>query len=105
MTKVCIGRDGNRRSISSDGHATGSTEVCAAVTGILYSLAGYLTNAEADPAEHFVDIQKMEIGEAHVVMDAFGDCGVEAAFDMAAIGLLQIEKKFPEFICVTLAEA
>ena len=45
MTKVYAERDGNRCILSAQGHAIGSEQVCAAVSGLLYALAGYLTNA------------------------------------------------------------
>ena len=48
------------RAIVVQGHATGSDKVCAAVSGILYALGGYLTNAKG------VDIQTMRMEDAHV---------------------------------------
>lgn len=45
MTQVYAERDGQRCILSAQGHATGSVEACAAVSGILYALAGYVTNA------------------------------------------------------------
>ena len=45
MPQVYAERDGQRCILSAQGHATGSVEACAAVSGILSALAGYVTNA------------------------------------------------------------
>ena len=75
--------------LSVDGHATGSPEVCAGVSAVVYALAGYLTNRVPE-AEIRLDSGRAQIS-----------CrGQRAMFEMAWIGLAQIEKAHPEFIRV-----
>ena len=73
MTKVYAEKDKDRYQISARGHATGSPEVCAAVSG-------------------------------DVAIDFRGGERAEAVFDMAVIGLLQIEQSCPEYIHVETME-
>lgn len=49
MTRIYAEMDGPRCTISAQGHATGSVEACAAISGILYALAGYVTNRIGHP--------------------------------------------------------
>lgn len=102
MTQVYIESKGERHILSAKGHATGSSEVCAGVSGILYALAGWLKNAIAEPERHRVEAHRWRIWEADVLLDISGDETVEAAFDMATVGLLQIESQYPDYISVEL---
>ena len=95
MTQVYAEHSGNRCILSAKGHATGSVEVCAAVSGILYALAGYLTNAVR---ERYIEFYENRMEEADVLLDYNGDEGTSAAFEMAVIGLAQIGKQYPEFL-------
>lgn len=69
-------------------HAAGSAQVCAAVSGIMAALAGYLQNSSAT-----VSILDMRKGYNRLVFS-----GADEAFKMAVIGLMQIEKSYPEYI-------
>ena len=93
MTKIKFEADGDRYILSARGHATGSVEVCAAISGILYALAGYLCYAEATEHE-----RRME--SADVLLDYSGPERVEAAYAMAMIGLELLEGEYPELIRV-----
>ena len=97
MTQIYAERSGNRCILSAQGHATGSVEVCAAVSGILYALAGYLTNAVT---ERYIEFYENRMEEADVLFDFNGDEQTAAAFEMAVIGLLQIVQQYPEFLKV-----
>lgn len=97
MTQVYAERSGNRCILSAKGHATGSVEVCAAVSGILYALAGYLTNALR---ERYIEFYENRVEEADVLLDFNGDDCTVAAFEMAVIGLAQIGQQYPEFLRV-----
>lgn len=99
MTQVCAQRSGNRCILSAKGHATGSVEVCAAVSAILYALAGYLANAVH---ERYIEFYEHRMEEADVMFDFSGDECTAAAFEMAAIGLAQIAKAHPEYIVVEM---
>ena len=93
MTQVYAERDGQRCILSAQGHATGSVEACAAVSGILYALAGYVTNAMR---ERYVEVYTWRMESGDVQLDFDGDDGTAAAFEMAVIGLAQVAQAHPE---------
>lgn len=97
MTRIYAEMDGPRCTISAQGHATGSVEACAAISGILYALAGYVTNAKL---ERPVEVYTWTMESGKVLLDFNGDAGTTAAFEMAVIGLLQIAEAHPEQVCM-----
>lgn len=98
MTRVYIETDGKRHILSARGHATGSAEVCAAVSGILYALAGYLTLEESAQAH------KHRMESADVLLDYSGGVRVESAYAMATVGLLQLRDAYPKLVEVEIFE-
>lgn len=112
MTQVFAGRGGGQFCLRARGHATyegppgdGGQEArlvpvqaCAYLSGILYSLAGYLANAQAR-GEARVVCSRLESGDALLCFR--GDEGVRGAYEMALIGLKQLEKACPELVRVT----
>lgn len=100
MTRVYAERDGNRHIIYARGHATGSPEICAAISGILYALAGYVRNASDESTLAYSE--RLDSGD--VALDFRGGDGARGAFEMAVIGLKQIEAKYPAFISVEFSE-
>lgn len=98
MTFVYCEKNGNQYTITAKGHATGRPEVCAAVSGLLYALAGYLENGEGIGRLH----GRIEPGDFSVTFD--GDGLAMAVYNMTLIGLLQIEKSHPEYIQVEQEE-
>lgn len=97
MTQVTYGGDGSWHYLRAAGHATGSPEVCAAVSGLVYALAGCLKSLERQGRAE-VRLCSLESGDA--VLDAEGGAELDGAFDTAVIGLLQIAQKYPEFVRV-----
>lgn len=97
MTRVLVENSGTRCALSAKGHATGSETVCAAVSGILYALAGYLVNAAE---ERYVEIYEYRVESGDVKLDFCGDERAEAAFEMAMIGLRQLEQGWPGLVRV-----
>lgn len=104
MTKICVEEDGRRRVLSAQGHATGHPDVCAAISSILFSLAGWLENARANPAKHWIECFTCRMESGDVMLDFAGDDDMAVAFDLAVIGLLQLEKAYPELIQVEAYE-
>ncbi len=95
MTKVMAWSDGQGKyEITAKGHATGSVAGCAYISGILYSLAGYLTATGAGRLEEC----RMEPGD--VVLRFRGGAKAEAAFWMAVIGLELLEESYPDIVRV-----
>ncbi len=74
-------------------HATGSPMVCAGASAIVWALAGWLHNHGPEGT-----VINLRAG------DAFVQCGrspeTETAFELALIGLRQMEKKYGEYIKV-----
>lgn len=97
MTRVYAERSGNRCILSAQGHATGSVEVCGAISAIVYALAGYLVN-------HDIKISERRMEDADVLLDFDGDDCTAAAFEMAVIGLAQIGQQYPKFLQVEFQE-
>lgn len=106
MTNVYVERDGNRYLISADGHA-GDRDVCNMITGIMYAFAGYVENMEAaGEAAIFNAVYPQSTEEAaelngKMLFEVSGDERVEAAYDMAVIGLVQLAASFPENVSVS----
>lgn len=98
MTFVYCEKDGDRYTVAAKGHATGSPEVCAAVSGLLYALAGYAQNEKGVGRLH----GRIEPGDFSLTFD--GDERAEAVYSMTLIGLFQIEKSHPEYIKVEQQE-
>lgn len=97
MTDVKIACSGKRWSVTAKGHAD-DIEACNYITGVLYSLAGFATNeAERGKAK----LLRADISPGDVTIDATGGARLDAAFEMACIGLLQLQQSRPEAISVS----
>lgn len=94
MTVIRYSRTEEELRLWAEGHATGSERVCAAVSGLLYALLGYLENIGGDYSSMVED--------GSVVVRVARSEKTDSAFDLVLIGLLQIEKAEPEYIKVTL---
>ena len=101
MTKGYAARADGECCLTLQGHATGSVEVCAAISGIVYALAGYLKNAAR---KRCVQIDEMALHSGEVSIRFTGGQAENGAFEMAVIGLLQLEKQYPENICMEYRE-
>ena len=95
MTKVFAKQRGNCFTLILYGHATGSEKVCAAISSIVYALAGYLKNIEVEKGE------KPPVIQLKSGFSSFRFSGKEAksAYDMAVIGLMQLANQYPKYIC------
>ena len=98
MTTVYYFHERDQFLISAFGHATGSEAVCAAVSGILGALAGFTINIP----EHIFDVYVRQAESGKFKLYVRGDEIVKAAFDMAYIGLKQIEMQKPDYIKVII---
>lgn len=96
MTNVFLTEDHDRYIIKAVGHATGSEKVCAGVSAILSSVAGWLANNGPMLYWH---AERLDEGDAEIRFA--GGYIAKAVYDVAAIGLLQIEKKYPKYIKIS----
>lgn len=99
MTKVYARKHGDSYLVQAKGHATGSVEVCAAVSGILYALAGFLQNRQDAVRDVHV---KLESADAEIRF--CGGDGADAVFMQTVIGLAQLEAARSEYISVDFKE-
>ena len=103
MTKIEITKADPRYSILFDGHATGSAEVCAGVSALMYSLEGYLRNHEQDLFLHSAKIDDPGWGYISFELEDPSNF-IRGAFDLVMVGLMQIAASYPDFCEVKLNE-
>ena len=90
MTSVYLERNGDRYTVHCQGHATGSAEVCAAVSCLVCTLANWLRMSHTE-------IVAEQIKEADALLCFEGE---KTAFDMVCVGFLQLERYYGEYIKV-----
>lgn len=95
MTEVIIRRDGRMYYVSAQGHATGSVEVCAAVSALMYTLDGYINNAPIRIYE-----ECMEPG--NVLLRFEGGTEAEIAVDVVSVGIEMLELTFPDHVSASI---
>lgn len=94
MTRVYLEQDGNWYMLSCRGHATGSVEACAAVSCLVYTLAGWLHNTEDACAE------AETIEDGYVVLRFTGGEAARIAFELVLVGFLQLAQEYGEYVSV-----
>lgn len=100
MTSITIETEGNRRMLTAKDHA-GDIEACNYITGVLYSLGGFIAN-EAERGNTELLQLRMEPGD--VVIEAKGGERMETAFEMACVGLLQLQLQRPAAVQVEIVD-
>ena len=93
--------EGGRCLLVLDGHAAGSPEVCAAISGLAYALAGYLVNAEKDGR---ADVYAAELSSGQVRIHANGDDRCVGACEAVLLGLRQISAQYPDYLQMEFGE-
>lgn len=93
MTQVKLTQDGNKYTVTATGHATGSVEMCAAISSLLYALDGWLANSDVIVSE-----KRMDDADVHIVFVGGERC--ETVFDMVTIGFLRLQETDRERIKV-----
>lgn len=88
---------GERYRLIAEGHATGSVEVCAAVSTITQSLYGYVYNLQRTGDAEIVE---KSIASGKFSLCAKGDDRLRGAFELAKQGLLQLANSFPEYVAI-----
>lgn len=97
MTRVSFDYGLDNLAIRAEGHATGSEEVCAAVSSLTLSLLGYVLN-EQRRGEALISQQVLEPGRFY--LRASGGDKLRGAFEMTKQGMEQLQNSFPEFVAV-----
>lgn len=92
MTRVTLKEDSGRYSVICEGHATGSVEVCAAVSTLVYTLLGYLKNADG------VAVENAELADGYAEIKFSGGENARVAYELICIGFLQLAMAKDELI-------
>lgn len=95
MTRVALKEDGGRYLVVCEGHATGSSEVCSAVSTLVYTLLGYLKNADG------VAVEKEELADGYAEIEFSGGECARVAYELICIGFLQLSQSKGEFLEVS----
>jgi len=98
MITVKADLEGDEMSFSMHGHANynpGNDIVCAGCSAICYALLGMLANLQ----DHIESLDTIE-ESGNVEVLCVGDEMTKMAFTMAVVGILQIEKKYPNYVRV-----
>ena len=96
MTRVTLKEGGGRYSVVCEGHATGSCEVCAAVSTLVYTLLGYLKNADGVAVENEV------IADGYAEIEFSGGECARVAYELISIGFLQLAQAKSNFVEIFL---
>lgn len=101
MTEVYYYRGDDSHELFIVGHAgydsAGKDIVCAAVSSLGWALIGFLENSANDTSDY---AHTTESGQLSISAVSAPD--VDAAFKMTIIGLMQIAKKYPDFVRVSI---
>lgn len=101
MVKVYAEHDGSRYLLSAQDHATGSEQVCAAVSALVYAFAGYAANAKEQGR---AEVYSMRLDSGKALIHCSGDQAVGAAFDTVVLGLMQVALSSPDYLTVEMGE-
>ena len=100
MTYVEYVRDKDGHRLHIDGHAgydsTGCDIVCAGVSAVCFALLGFLENFAADTSDY-------TYMSGQCIVTSCSDYRVDAAFDMAVLGLMQIAHKYPDYVNIHIS--
>lgn len=97
MTQIRVISNGDRYlRMSCNGHAD-TEAVCAGISAICYSLSGWCENNR----HHLKFLSHTENSGNYTILIEGDECA-NSAFEMAVIGLLQIQKAHPKEVEMTV---
>ena len=96
MTCVTLDKSNGRYLVEAVGHAEGSVQACAAVSVLMYSLLGYLSNAEG------VDVEDWHAADGFFSIEFSGGEAARIMYDYGVIAFLQLEKSYGEYVAVKI---
>ena len=97
MTCVTLSESGGRYVVEAQGHATGSVQACAAVSVLMYSLLGYLSNADG------VEVENEDIADGFFSVEFSGGEVARIMFEFCTISFLQLERSYGEYVSIKIA--
>lgn len=99
MTKIKIDKKDDRVVIKAKGHATGSNEVCSAISALICSLEAWIVNNPDCVRKHFSDI---EAGDVHIEFVPV-ESESYTALEFLVIGLVNLAKNYGEYVTVSVS--
>lgn len=91
MTHVRLSQDGTRCAVSCEGHATGSVEVCAAVSMLIQTAAAWARGSGA-----VIFDLRLDPGDARLEYDADDDGLV--LLDVLHVGFALLARRYPDIV-------
>lgn len=102
MIRVRYETDGREHRLTMEGHANyadrGDDIVCAGASSIVYALLGWLENNGQDQ-----EFNCCEVESGNVRIYCEGGDRTAAAFEMTAIGLMQLADSYPDYVAIETA--
>ena len=96
MTSVTLDKTADRYVIEAVGHAEGSVQACAAVSVLMYSLLGYLANAEG------VEVEDWNTADGFFSVEWSGGEAARIMYEFGKIAFLQLEGSYGEYVAVKI---
>lgn len=95
MTSVTLAEREGRYTVEAVGHAEGSAQACAAVSTIMYSVLGYLSNVEE------IEIDTADFAEGFFSIGFSGGVAAQEMYKFCTVAFLQLEKSYSEYVTVS----
>jgi len=96
MTSVTLDKSKGTYVIEAVGPAEGSVQACAAVSVLMYSILGYLSNAEG------VEVEEWNAADGFFSVEWSGGEAARIMYEFGRIAFLQLEKSYGEFVAVKI---
>lgn len=100
MTSIECKKSGRRFSVIARDHAVGSAKVCAGISAIMYTLAGYIHNKD----DGSIDVKSMILTDGYSELVFSGGVCALCGYEMALIGLMQICASYPDYCKISYTE-
>lgn len=94
MTSVALNKAKGKYTVEAVGHAEGSVQACAAVSVLMYSLLGYLSNVDG------VEVEEWNAADGFFFIEFSGGEAARMMYEYSIIAFLQLEKSYGEFVAV-----
>lgn len=98
MTSVALNKAKGKYTVEAVGHAEGSVQACAAVSVLMYSLLGYLSNADG------VEVEEWNAADGFFFIEFSGGEVARTMYEFGLIAFLQLEKSYGEFVAVKVGK-
>lgn len=99
MTKIKIDKKDDRVVIKAKGHATGSEQVCSAISTLIYSLEAWIANNPDCIKKHFCELDEGEAFISFIPVESES----YTALEFFVVGLVNIAKSYEEYVTVSVS--